>query len=116
MYYPAITAAFGTGFYLYDKLKGYYLNPYFDYDILHHWHIDYQEKYNIKNDKNWENGLELTEVERMNNKWDEQVNRTDIHGDKQFKRMSKDKNDFFYMYSKIRNLENIAYHIYFNFF
>lgn len=110
-YYPIIAATFGTGSYLYDKLKAHYLNPYFDYDILHHWHIDYEKKYNCKNQnpQNWEKDLELTEVERMNREWDQQMSGQNIHGQKVFKRMGKDKNDFFYMYSKIRNLENIVF-------
>lgn len=110
MYFPILAATFSTGYYLYDKLKAHYLNPYFDYDILHHWHIDYEEKYHIKNDNvNWENDLELTETERMMRKWDQNMNGEDIDGKKVFRRFSKDKNDFFYMYSKIRNLENIAF-------
>ena len=111
MYFPLLASSFATGYYLYDKLKAHYLNPYFDYDILHHWHIDYEEKYHIKNDniQNWQNDLELTEVERMKRKWDENMNNPGLDGKKVYKRISKDRNDFFYMFSKIRNLENIVY-------
>ena len=109
MYYPIIAGSFATGSYLYDKLKAHYLNPYFDYDILHHWHIDFEQKYGVKNLKNWESELELTEVERMKREWDQKVNGVDVDGAKTLRRISKDKNDFFYMYSKIRNLENIVF-------
>jgi len=110
MYYPVLAASVLTGSYLYDKLKAHYLNPYFDHDILHHWHIDYEQKYHIKNEnKNWENDLDLTETERMKRDWDNELNGNNVDGKKVFKRFSKDKNDFFYMYSKIRNIENICY-------
>jgi len=111
IYYPILLGTFGTGAYLYDKLKGHYFN-WFDYDILHHWHIDFQSKYKLKDEdlkSNWENNLNLTEYDRMKHKWDESLNKIDIDGAKTLRRISKDKNDFFYLFSKVRNLENIVY-------
>ena len=111
VYYPLLGGTFFLGTYLYDKLKGHYLN-FFDYDILYHWHIDFQSKYKLKDEdikQDWQNSLQLTEFDRMNKAWEESLNKTDIDGAKTLRRISKDKNDFFYLFSKVRNLENIVY-------
>ena len=111
IYYPLLGSTFYVGTYLYDKLKGHYFN-WFDYDILHHWQIDFQSKYKLNDDDikpDWQNNLNLTEFDRMNQAWDESLNRIDIDGAKTLRRISKDKNDFFYLFSKVRNLENIVF-------
>lgn len=111
LYYPLLATTFGVGFYLYDKLKGHYLN-WFDSDILYHWHIDFQSKYKLKDhdiNPDWQKSLELTEFDRMNKAWEESLNQIDIDGAKTLRRISKDKNDFFYLFSKVRNLENIVF-------
>lgn len=111
IYFPILASSFGVGAYLYDKLKGHYFN-WFDNDILYHWHIDYQEKYGLKGDENndnWQNNLNLTEFDRAKKQWEEKLNAVDINGAKVLRRISKDKNDFFYLFSKVRNLENIVF-------
>ena len=93
IYFPIVGGSFAVGNYLYDKLKGHYFN-FFDYDILHHWHIDYQSKYKLKDDdikENWQNNLQLTEFDRIKNAWDENLNAVDIDGAKTLRRISKDK-------------------------
>jgi len=111
LYYPLLGSTFLVGSYLYDKLKGHYLN-WFDYDILHHWHIDFQAKYKLKDEdikQDWQNSLQLTEFDRMNKSWEESLSKVDIDGAKTLRRISKDKDDFFYLFSKVRNLENIVF-------
>lgn len=111
IYYPILFGTFGLGTYLYDKLKGHYFN-WFDHDILHHWHIDYQAKYRLKDEdlkEDWQSKLNLTEFDRMKQTWEESLNKIDIDGAKTLRRISKDKNDFFYLFSKVKNLENIIF-------
>lgn len=111
IYYPLVGSTLAIGSYLYDKLKGHYFN-WFDFDILHHWHIDYQSKYKLKDEdvnQDWQKNLQLTEFDRLTQAWENSLNQTDIDGAKTLRRISKDKNDFFYLFSKIRNLENIVF-------
>lgn len=37
------------------------------------------------------------------------LNKINVEGDKVFRRLSKDRDDIFYSFGKIKNLENIVY-------
>jgi hypothetical protein len=108
---PVTFCGFYSGWVLYDKLVAHYLN-FEDTDVDHTWEIDYEEKYRVKVDENldnWEENLALTPFERMKKEISKSLSKINVEGEKVFKRLSKDKNDFYYRYGKIRNLENIVY-------
>jgi hypothetical protein len=108
---PITFCGFYSGWVLYDKLVAHYLN-FEDTDVDHTWEIDYEEKYRVKSDENlenWEQNLALTPFERLKKEITNSLSKINVEGEKVFKRLSKDKNDFYYLFGKIRNLENIAY-------
>lgn len=108
---PVTFCGFYSGWVLYDKLVAHYLN-FEDTDVDHTWEIDYADKYRVKVDENlenWEENLSLTPFDRMKREITQSLSKINVEGEKVFKRLSKDKNDFYYYYGKIRNLENIIY-------
>ena len=116
IYYPLIGASFYTGYYLYDKLRGYYLEidhfSYFKENNLHHWSSDLKDKYNTKKvvyaDTYHEDFLKTPfELEKEN--FEKQLNHVGLDGKKVFRRQSKDRNDENFLYGKMRNLENIVF-------
>ena len=105
--FPVLAAGFWLGRVMYDKLVSHYLN-FEDMDVAHLWERDLAAKYGLK-DVQEEPEIPLTPFERMKKDLIHDMDSLNLEGEKQFKRISKDKNDFYYMFGKIRNLENIIY-------
>lgn len=111
VYYPLMLGAFSLGKVLYDKLSNHYLN-WDDYESAFSWEKDYAARFRVHSDEeleNWQKTLSLTPYERIRQQTILQLNKAGVEGEKVFRRLSKDRNDFYYLYGKIRNLENIAY-------
>lgn len=110
---PAFVGTFYLGHVLYDKLTGYYLTQLYDHrEYAHHWLIDYASKYKVTHDPTkdeWFNNIPVTPFEQLQRDMSAQMRSMDDEGEKTFKRMSKDKDDFYWLFGKIRNLENIVY-------
>jgi hypothetical protein len=102
---PVLAGGFYLGWVMYDKLVGHYLN-WSDRDIAHTWEVDLKLKYGVKFDENHDE-VPLTPYERMKSEYTEAMDNLNVEGRKVFKRLSKDKNDFFYLFGKVRNLGKI---------
>jgi hypothetical protein len=106
---PVLASGFWLGRVMYDKLVSHYLN-FEDMDVAHTWERDLAAKYGLKDcPVNQTDEIPLTPYERMKRDYINRLNELNLEGEKQFKRLSKDKNDFYYLFGKIRNLENIVY-------
>ena len=108
MKFPVLVGGFLLGRTLYDKLSYYYLNPY-NVDVTTNWEKDLASYYGVKYDDMAQKEINLTPFERMKNAFVNDLDSLNVEGEKTFKRLSKDKNDFYYLFGKIRNLENIIY-------
>lgn len=111
-YYPLLSGSFYVGWKLYDKLRGYYLN--FDSTESNlHWYTDYAEKFQVKRVEkleNWEEDLSLTPMEKYFKLMEENTKELKLNQNNLvFGRYSKDRDDTYYLFGKVRNLENIAY-------
>lgn len=112
---PVLSFSYFLGHVLYDKLTGHYLNMTYDNrEASHHWLVDYANEFDVITDKtkieeNWSESINLTPFERLSRNIYNKLNEIDLEGSKVFKREFKDKNDFYYLFGKVRNLENIIY-------
>jgi hypothetical protein len=108
---PVLASSFFFSHWLYERFTSYYLNP-FDREVAHISMIDYAEKYNVKKDEvleDWEHTLSLTPFERLRKQFKQEMVKVDVDGEKIFRRLSKDRDDSYYVLGKARNLENISY-------
>lgn len=108
---PAFIGSFIGGRLLYDKLTAHYLN-WEDRDIPHTWLIDFADKYKVKDhDKvdSWEHDIPLTPFDRFKRELTSNNKAVNVEEEKVYRRLGKDKNDFYFLYGKVRNLENIVY-------
>jgi len=117
LWYPIIGGCVYTGTYLYQKLRGQYLN----YDLyshfnpnpsFHHWSLNLKEKYNTRNvehDPTHLDSLIKTPFELEKENFERQLNTVGVDGVKVLKRISKDRDDCHFFFGKVRNLENIAF-------
>jgi hypothetical protein len=111
-YYPLLAGSFYVGWKLYDKLRGYYLN--FDSTESNlHWYTDYAEKFQVKRVEkleSWRDNLALTPMEKYFNELQDNTKQLKLNNDNLvLSRHSKDRDDLYYMFGKVRNLENIVY-------
>lgn len=104
--WPILGAGFWLGSVLYDKLVFYYLNPE-NGDTAHLWDLDYMYQYNVKFDS-VDTDIPLTPYDRMKKDMVKGLESLNVDGEKVYKRLSKDRNDFYYLFGKVRNLENIV--------
>ena len=111
-YFPILGGSFYLGWKLYDKLRGYYLNFHSTESNLY-WYTDYAEKFQVKKTEtleNWEDNLSLTPTEKMLKQMEDTMHKLKLDNENLvFKRQGKDKDDIYYAYGKVRNLENIIY-------
>jgi hypothetical protein len=104
---PVLATGFYIGKVLYEKLVYHYLNP-DNSNTSHIWDLDYKYQYNVKFD-DVDTDVPLTPYDRMKKEMVNNLDTLNVEGEKVYKRLSKDRNDFYYMFGKVRNLENIIY-------
>ena len=104
---PILATGFYFGKVMYEKLVYHYLNP-DNANTSHIWDLDYKYQYNVKFD-DVNTDVPLTPYDRMKKDMANNLDTLNVEGDKVYKRLSKDRNDFYYMFGKVRNLENIIY-------